>query len=72
MIIITINVKSILEWDFCGIQKQAYFCEKNCSTATLTHCKDRRVLRNLFSTNQGNGIELIFVTGATKINLKDL
>ena len=57
---------------FAGFKSKLTFVKKNCSTATLTHCKDRRVLRNLFGTNQGNGIELIFVTGATKINLKNL
>ena len=33
------------------------------------HCKSRQILRDLFSTNQGNGLEMIFVAGATKINL---
>ena len=37
---------------------------------TLTHCKAAKVLRDLFSTNQENGSEMRFVTGATKINLK--
>ena len=36
------------------------------------HCKVRQVLCNLFSINQGNGSEMTFVTGATKVNLKNL
>ena len=28
---------------------------------TPTHCKARQVLRDLFSTNQGNGSEMTFV-----------
>ena len=39
-------------------------------TATLMHCKARQVLRNLFNTNQGNGSDMTFVAGSTKINLK--
>ena len=37
-------------------------------TTTLMHCKASKVLLDLFSTNQGNR----FVTGAIKINLKNL
>ena len=40
-------------------------------TTALMHCKARQILRDLFSTNQGNGSEMIFMTGATKINLKN-
>ena len=36
------------------------------------HCKARQILRDLYSTNQGNGSEIIFMAGATKINLKNL
>ena len=32
----------------------------------------RQVLRNLFSTSQGNDSEIIFVAGAIKINLQNL
>ena len=39
---------------------------------TLMHCKARQILRNLFSTNQGNGSEMTFGAGVTKINLKNL
>ena len=39
-------------------------------TTTLTHRKVRHILRDLFSTEQGNGSEMTFVKGATKINLK--
>ena len=41
-------------------------------TTALMHCKARQILRDLFSTNQGNGSEMIFMAGATKINLKNL
>ena len=39
---------------------------------TTTLVQARKVLRDLFSTNQGNGSEMRFVAGATKINLKNL
>ena len=39
---------------------------------TLMHCKARKVLLDLFSTNQGNDSAVRFVAGATKINLKNL
>ena len=38
---------------------------------TPMHCKARQVLRDLFSTNQGNDSEMTFVAGATKVNLKN-
>ena len=41
-------------------------------TTTLMHCKARQFLRDLFSTNQGNGSETKFVAAATKINSKNL
>ena len=41
-------------------------------TTTLMHCKATQVLRNLFITNRGNGSEITFVAGATKIDLKNL
>ena len=41
-------------------------------TTTLMHCKARRVLRNLFGTNQANDSDMTFVAGATKINLRIL
>ena len=41
-------------------------------TTTLMYCKARQVLHNLFSTNQGNGSDMTFVAGATKINLKNM
>ena len=40
--------------------------------ATLMHCKARQVLRNLFSTNQGNGSDMTFVAGATDTHVKNL
>ena len=36
------------------------------------HCKARQILRDLFSTDQGNGSDMTFVAGATKINLKNV
>ena len=36
------------------------------------HCKARHDLRDLFSTNQGNGSKMTYVARATKINLKNL
>ena len=39
---------------------------------TLMHYKARQVLRNLFSTSQGNDSEMIFVAGVIKINLQNL
>ena len=41
-------------------------------TTTLMHCKARQVLRNLFSTNQGNGSEMTFVLGTNKVHIKNL
>ena len=41
-------------------------------TTSTTHCKARQVLRNLFSTEQGNSSDMTFGAGATKINLKNL
>ena len=38
-------------------------------TTTMMHCKARQVLRNLFSTNQGNGSEMTYVAGAIKVSL---
>ena len=36
------------------------------------HCKARQVLRDLFSTNEGNRSEMTFVVGATKVHVKNL
>ena len=42
-------------------------------TTIPMYCKDRQVLRDLFSIiNHGNGKEIILVAGATKFNLKNL
>ena len=41
-------------------------------TTILVHCKAREVLRDLYSTNQGNTPAMTFVKGATKVNLKNL
>ena len=41
-------------------------------STTPMHCKVRHVLHDLFSINQGNGSEMIFVAWATKANLKNL
>ena len=41
-------------------------------TTTLMHRKTRQILRDLFSTNQGNGSKMTFVAGANKVHMKDL
>ena len=33
------------------------------------HCKARQVLRDLFSNNQGNGSDVTFNAGVTKVKL---
>ena len=63
---------------FAGFQlkvlKIKYFLDKKAvlHETTLMHCKARQGLHNLFSTNQGNDSEVVFVTGATKINFNNL
>ena len=72
------NNNNHLERHFCGIS--IYILKNNLTfmkkaalhMITLIHCKARQVLCNLFSTNEGNGLEITFVAGATKINLKNL
>ena len=73
MIIIISNVKYFLERHFCGIS--IYSFENNLTFikklyCTLMHYKARQVLLDLFSTNQGNSSETIFVAGATKSTSK--
>ena len=41
-------------------------------TTTLMGCNTRQVLHDLFSANQGNVSEIIFMAAATKISLKNL
>ena len=41
-------------------------------TTALMHCKARQFLRDLFSTNQGNGSEMTFVPGTNKVHIKNL
>ena len=41
-------------------------------TTTLMQCKAGQVLRDLFSPDQGNGSDMTYVSGTTKINLKNL
>ena len=41
-------------------------------TTTLMQWKSRQVFRDLFRNNQGNGSDMTFVAGATKINPKNL
>ena len=69
MIIIIINVKNLLErhflWDFN--EKKVVL-----QITTLMHYEARQVLRDLFSTNKGNGSDMTFVVGATKISLKNV
>ena len=73
-----INVKVSWKDIFCGIQltilenKRTFMKKAVLHITTLMHCKARKVLLDLFSTNQGNGSEIRFVAGATKINLKNL
>ena len=50
--------------------KLTFMKRVNPHTTTLMHFKARQVLRDPFNTNQGN--EMTFVTGASKINLKNL
>ena len=63
---------------FAGFQltvfenKRTFMKKAVLHTTTLMHCKARKVLRDLFSTNQGNGPEMRFVARATKINLTNL
>ena len=73
------NVKSFLEKHSQGIsinscRKYTYFYEKKAvlHTTTLMQCKAGQVLRDLFSTDQGNGSDMTYVSGTTKINLKNL
>ena len=71
---------SKVSWNdvFCGIsinnfQKKRTLLKKAIlHTTTQMHCKPKQVLRDIFSTNQGNVSETDFVAGATKINLNDL
>ena len=68
------NVKNI----FIGFQltvfenKRTFMKKAVLYTTTLMQYKARHVLRNLFSTDQGNGSYMTFVAGATKISLKNL
>ena len=41
-------------------------------TTTLIHYKTRKVLPDLFNTNQRNGSKMRFAAGATETNLKNL
>ena len=41
-------------------------------TATMIHCKAGEFLRFLLSTTQENDLEVTFLAGATKVNLKNL
>ena len=38
----------------------------------MLYSKARHCLRDLFSDNHGNGSEMTYVAGVTKINLKNL
>ena len=63
---------------FAGFQvtvlenKRTFMKKVAVHTTALMHCKARQILRDPFSTNQRNGSEMIFVAGATKIDLKNL
>ena len=52
--------------------KRTFMKKSVLHTTSLMHCKARQVLRDLFSTDQGNGSDMTFVAGATKINLKNV
>ena len=41
-------------------------------TTNLMHYKAKQVLGDLFSINEGNGSDVTFNAGATKVNLKNL
>ena len=41
-------------------------------TTTLIHCRARKGLLDLLSTNQQNDAEMTFLAGATKSNLSNL
>ena len=73
MIIIIINVKSFLERHFRGISIYSFENKLTFIKKDVVHSdalKARQVLRDLFSTNQGNSLETTFVAGATKSTLK--
>ena len=62
-----------MEFQLTVLEKKRTFMKRVAvHTTALMHCKARQILRDLFSTNQGNGSEMIFMAGATKINLKNL
>ena len=41
-------------------------------TTTLMHCKAIQVLRDLLSSNQGNGSKMTFVAGTNEVHIKNL
>ena len=63
---------------FAGFQsiffknKLTYMKKAVLHTTTLMHCKARQVIRDLFSTNQGNGSKMTFVAGTNKVHIKNL
>ena len=77
---IMIIIMSKVSWKdiFMGFQltvveiKDIFMKKAVLHTTTLRHCKARQVLHDLFSADQGNGSDMAFVAGATKINLKNL
>ena len=77
-IIIIINVKSFLERHFYKIlinslRKWINFNENSCTAYTHSDALQRyaRFTRSMY-TNQENGSEMTFVSGATKIKIKNL
>ena len=52
---------------FSKIKLSTFVKKAVLNTATLNACKTRQVLCNLFITNNENGSEMAFVTGATKV-----
>ena len=72
------NVKNFLERHFMGFQwifvkdKRTFMKKAVVHTTTLMHCKARQVSHDLFSSDQWNGSDMVFVAWATKVNIKNL
>ena len=55
-----ISIKSFRKWTYSYEKKSVLH------TAILTHCTARQVLRDPFSTNQWNNLEMTFVEESTR------
>ena len=75
IIIMIINAKRFRKRCLCAIPKRFFknkltFMKKAVIHATtLMHCKARQVFATI---NQGNGSEITFAAGATKVHVKNL